>query len=68
MSDDEDLVYIKKQKTIHYGSFEEQERARLIANAAAKSDDEDGLPTNSVDNAGLQINISNGTKYSVTIL
>uniref|UniRef100_A0A069DUW1 Putative u4/u6 small nuclear ribonucleoprotein prp4 n=1 Tax=Panstrongylus megistus TaxID=65343 RepID=A0A069DUW1_9HEMI len=29
MSDDEDLLYIKKQKTIHYGSLEEQEKERL---------------------------------------
>lgn len=28
MSDDEELIYIKKQKTIHYGSLEEQERQR----------------------------------------
>lgn len=31
MSDDEDLLYIKKQKTIHYGSLEEQEKERLNA-------------------------------------
>lgn len=29
MSDEEDnIVYVKKQKTIHYGSLEEVERAR----------------------------------------
>lgn len=36
MSDDEDLIYIKKQKTIHYGSLEEQERMRQAA-AASKA-------------------------------
>ncbi|XP_054289834.1 U4/U6 small nuclear ribonucleoprotein Prp4-like [Macrosteles quadrilineatus] len=29
MSDDEDIIYVKKQNTIHYGSIEEQERHRL---------------------------------------
>ncbi|XP_008549411.1 U4/U6 small nuclear ribonucleoprotein Prp4 [Microplitis demolitor] len=36
MSDDEDLVYVRKSKTVHYGSLEEGERARL---AAESSDD-----------------------------
>ncbi|GLG92426.1 Protein will die slowly, partial [Gryllus bimaculatus] len=31
MSDDEDILYVKKQKTLHYGSLEEQERLRLSA-------------------------------------
>lgn len=31
MSDEEELMYVKKQSTIHYGSIEEQERARLQA-------------------------------------
>lgn len=31
MSDDEEIVYVKKQKTIHYGSLEDQERAAKIA-------------------------------------
>ncbi|KAJ2949310.1 hypothetical protein O0L34_g6263 [Tuta absoluta] len=35
MSDDEDLLPSKKAKHIHYGSLEEQEKARLAAIAAA---------------------------------
>lgn len=29
MSDDEEIVYVKKQKTIHYGSLEETMENRL---------------------------------------
>lgn len=35
MSDEEDLMLVKKQKHVHYGSLEEQEKARLAALAAA---------------------------------
>lgn len=42
MSDDEDLVYVKKQKTVHYGSLEEAERARLAAAAESSEDEKDG--------------------------
>lgn len=35
MSDDDDVVLIKKPKQVHYGSLEEQEKARLAALAAA---------------------------------
>uniref|UniRef100_A0A0A9YDH1 U4/U6 small nuclear ribonucleoprotein Prp4 n=1 Tax=Lygus hesperus TaxID=30085 RepID=A0A0A9YDH1_LYGHE len=38
MSDDEDLIYVKKQKTVHYGSLEEQEKERLAAVAAANTE------------------------------
>lgn len=30
MSDDEEITYVKKQKTIHYGSLEDTERIRQI--------------------------------------
>lgn len=30
MSDDEEIPYVKKQKTIHYGSLEDAERIRQI--------------------------------------
>lgn len=61
MSDDEDLVYVKKQKTVHYGSLEEAERARLAANAGESSDDEkDGSGTNDVSvGAAGNVHISN---------
>ena len=37
MSDDEDnIVYVKKQKTIHYGSLEDTERARLTKTLEAE--------------------------------
>lgn len=32
MSDDEEIQYVKKQKTIHYGSLETSERAKLVKN------------------------------------
>lgn len=35
MSDDEDVIPVKKSKQVHYGSLEEQEKARLAALAAA---------------------------------
>ncbi|XP_041968755.1 U4/U6 small nuclear ribonucleoprotein Prp4 isoform X2 [Aricia agestis] len=35
MSDDEDIILAKKPKGLHYGSLEEQEKARLAAIAAA---------------------------------
>ncbi|CAG4958401.1 unnamed protein product [Colias eurytheme] len=45
MSDDDDVIVIKKPKTVHYGSLEEQEKARLAALAAAAKEgfeDDDG--------------------------
>ncbi|PSN50362.1 U4/U6 small nuclear ribonucleoprotein Prp4 [Blattella germanica] len=43
MSDDEDILYVKKQKTIHYGSLEEQERVRVSALPMKSGDsDEEG--------------------------
>lgn len=30
MSDEEGLIYMRKLKTIHYGSLENQERNRLV--------------------------------------
>lgn len=38
MSDDEDVVYVKRQNTVHYGSLEEQERKRLAANKDVDDD------------------------------
>jgi U4/U6 small nuclear ribonucleoprotein PRP4 len=40
MSDEEKVMYVKKQKTIHYGSLEEQECA-CLSSAAVKSGDSD---------------------------
>jgi hypothetical protein len=46
MSDDEDIIYVKKQNTIHYGSIEEQERLRLQSMHLAPPGEEslDGAP------------------------
>lgn len=43
MSDDEDLVYVKRQKTIHYGSLEEVERQRqqVLENIESEDDELD---------------------------
>lgn len=40
MSDDDEVQYIKKQKTIHYGSLEDAERARLEAQGETSNDSE----------------------------
>lgn len=53
MSDDEEITYIKKQKTIHYGSLEDQERIRLSSLAFAENDGESKI-------VGGNINVSNG--------
>ncbi|KAJ8921763.1 hypothetical protein NQ315_008388 [Exocentrus adspersus] len=40
MSDDDEVQYIKKQKTIHYGSLEDTERARIEAQNETSNDSE----------------------------
>ncbi|XP_014248666.1 U4/U6 small nuclear ribonucleoprotein Prp4 [Cimex lectularius] len=43
MSDEEDLIYVKKQKLIHYGPLDEQERERnAAANQASAENAEEG--------------------------
>jgi len=62
MSDDEDLVYVKKQKTVHYGSLEEAERARLAAAVETTDDEKDVASANDVTNASISagnVHISN---------
>lgn len=70
MSDDDDIIYIKKHKSIHYGSLEEQERARLAAAAAAAIAGEDsngsGGPTIASEH-GPQVHISNGKILATTL-
>lgn len=53
MSDEEEITYIKKQKTIHYGSLEDQERARLASLTVTENDSDQNV-------AGGNINVSNG--------
>lgn len=38
MSDDEEVQYVKKTKTVHYGSLEDAERARLEAQEDESND------------------------------
>lgn len=60
MSDD-DVILVKKPKTVHHGSLEEQEKARLAALAAAvKQGDENGETKELGD-----IQISNGNSSFV---
>lgn len=40
MSDEEEVQYVKKTKTIHYGSLEDSERARLEAQEEDSNDSE----------------------------
>lgn len=63
MSDDDDIIYIKKHKSIHYGSLEEQERLRLAAVAANTGDDSNGSggPSAASADHGPQVHVSNGT-------
>lgn len=45
MSDDDEVILVNRSKNIHYGSLEEQEKARLAALAAAAKEgatEEDG--------------------------
>lgn len=56
MSDDEDVIPAKKTKQVHYGSLEEQEKARLAALAAAVRD---GVEDSGGKELG-DIQISNG--------
>ncbi|XP_018324248.1 U4/U6 small nuclear ribonucleoprotein Prp4 [Agrilus planipennis] len=58
MSDDEEVAYVKKTKTIHYGSLEDTEKARLAELEINGSTNEDDASKNSVQNSA-QINISN---------
>lgn len=53
MSDEEDVTYVKKPKTIHYGSLEDQERNRLATLQTAPDSDID-------QKVGGNINVSNG--------
>lgn len=58
MSDDEEITYVKKPKTIHYGSLEDQERIRLASLVAIETDAEQKI-------VGGNINVSNGNYLSL---
>lgn len=53
MSDDEEITYVKKPKTIYYGSLEDQERIRISSLAQTDIDGEQKV-------TGGNINVSNG--------
>ena len=57
MSDDEEITYVKKPKTIHYGSLEDQERIRISTLALTDSDGEAKV-------VGGNINVSNGNNIT----
>lgn len=64
MSDDEEVTYVKKPRTIFYGSLEDSERARLAAEAAADESSNDAEESTAAPpQANSQIHISNG-KYT----
>lgn len=64
MSDDEE-VYVKKQKIVHYGSLEETERARIAAAVEDGSEDEkDDSTTNENVSAAASVgNVHISTEY-----
>lgn len=67
MSDEEDVVYVKKQRTIHYGSLEDSEKARLAAIEAAGENSNDGEASPASTPSNMQVHVSNGKyKYSAT--
>lgn len=55
MSDDEELVYVKRPRTIHYGSLEEQERQRQSDNDSGDFRNDTGAGP--LDNATDYFNI-----------
>lgn len=59
MSDDDEVVYHKKPRTIHYGSLEDSEKARLAA-IEAGGDSNDAEENSAQAPASTQINVSNG--------
>lgn len=62
MSDDEDLVYVKKQKIVHYGSLEEAERTRFAAAAECLEEEKEGANSNDAINVSSMagnVHISN---------
>lgn len=60
MSDEEDVVYVKKQRTIHYGSLEDSEKARLAAIEAAGESSNDGEGSRPSTPSNMQVHVSNG--------
>lgn len=57
MSDEEGLIYVRKLKTIHYGSLENQERNRLVTLQTVSESNID-------QNIRGNVNLSNGS-YTV---
>lgn len=60
MSDDDEVLYVKKPRTIHYGSLEDSEKARLAALEAGGESSNDGEESSAPSQANSQIHISNG--------
>lgn len=64
MSDEEDVIYVKKHKSIHYGSLEEQERNRLLASINNENSNDESTPSTSTTE-NTQIHVSNGIKFRI---
>lgn len=71
MSDDEEIAYIKRQKIIHFGSLEDQERQKLIDKEKLKDEESDDDKEGSDDEANSSskeisaignVNIGDGNK------
>lgn len=45
MSDEDDAVYVKRTRTIHYGSLEDGERARIVSLENIEDHNTDGPTT-----------------------
>lgn len=58
MSDDDDIQYIKRQRTLHYGSLEETERKRQTASASVA-----GTPTTATTTTGQLEDIESDEDY-----
>lgn len=66
MSDDEDAPYIKKTRTIHYGSLEEAEKVRLTTGDG--NDNSNEKPETSGPPNLPQVHISTGTTIHNNII
>lgn len=68
MSDDDEVLYVKKPRTIHYGSLEDSEKARLAALEAAGDSSNDAEESSAPSQSNMHINISNGIRRSCIVI
>lgn len=65
MSDDDEIPYVKKPRTIHYGSLEDGEKARL---EAGNEDNGEDATAKDATQSAPQIHISNGNTMNCEFL